>query len=116
MNRSREVVAIMGKITSGCSMRDVAINCKNLLNIFSLHPEIKEHLITHFGVTPILEMFEATQCLPQAHRGFSAASMSFDPLHSRSSSGAYDSDIQIWHKYFRYSPCLSSLFLLVSIN
>ena len=91
MNRSKEVVAIMGKITPGCSTGDVVINCKKLLNIFSTHPEIKEHLITHFGVTPILEMFEATQCRPRAHRGYSTASMNYDPINSRSSSGAYDS-------------------------
>ena len=61
MNRSKEIVAIMGTITPLCSRKDAVMKCKKLLTIFSLYPDIKDHLITHFGVTPILEMFEATQ-------------------------------------------------------
>lgn len=89
MTRSREIVALMGKIVPGCTIREAAVNCKKLIAIFSAHPEIKEHLVTHFGVAPILEMFEATQCHPAVHRGPSVTSTNFDPLYSRSSSGAY---------------------------
>ena len=69
MNRSREIVSIMGTITPGCTRKDAVMKCKKLLTIFSLYPEIKDHLITHFGVTPILEMFEATQQFNQLARG-----------------------------------------------
>ena len=61
MNRSREIVAIMGKIIPGVSRKEAVQYCAKLHNIFSLYPAVKDHLITHFGVTPILEMFEATQ-------------------------------------------------------
>ena len=68
MNRSREIVHIMSKISSNCEKRETTNCCKKLLDIFSIHPDIKDHLVTHFGVTPILEMFDATQTCHQAVR------------------------------------------------
>lgn len=65
MNRSREIVTIMGKISSNCDKKEATACCAKLLDIFSMYPDIKEHLVTHFGATPILEMFEATQSCPQ---------------------------------------------------
>ena len=68
MNRSREIVHIMSKISSNCEKRETTNCCSKLLDIFSIHPDIKDHLVTHFGVTPILEMFDATQTCHQAVR------------------------------------------------
>ena len=68
MNRSREIVHIMGKISSNCEKRETTNCCCKLLDIFSMYPDIKDHLVTHFGVTPILEMFEATQTCHQGVR------------------------------------------------
>lgn len=65
MNRSREIVTIMSKISSNCEKKEATACCSKLLDIFSMYPDIKEHLVTHFGATPILEMFEATQSCPQ---------------------------------------------------
>jgi hypothetical protein len=65
MNRSREIVTIMSKISSNCEKKEATACCAKLLDIFSMYPDIKEHLVTHFGATPILEMFEATQSCPQ---------------------------------------------------
>ena len=59
---------IMGKISSNCEKRETTNCCCKLLDIFSMYPDIKDHLVTHFGVTPILEMFEATQTCHQGVR------------------------------------------------
>lgn len=61
MNRSKDIVSVMNKISHSCCKKEVTESCAKLLDIFSMYPDIKDHLITHFGVTPILEMFEATQ-------------------------------------------------------
>ena len=75
MNRSKEIVSVMNKISHSCCKKEVAENCAKLLDVFSMYPDIKDHLITHFGVTPILEMFEATQSCSRSVR-------QSNPLHS----------------------------------
>jgi hypothetical protein len=59
MRRSREIVQLMASIKPDSTERDVIEKCTQLLQTFEKHPEQREHLITHHGVLPVLDMLEA---------------------------------------------------------
>jgi hypothetical protein len=59
MRRSREIVQLMASIKPDSTERDVIDKCNQLLQTFEKHPEQREHLITHHGVLPVLDMLEA---------------------------------------------------------
>jgi serine/threonine protein kinase len=59
MRRSREIVQLMASIKPDSTERDVIEKCNQLLQTFEKHPEQREHLITHHGVLPVLDMLEA---------------------------------------------------------
>lgn len=59
MRRSREIVQLMDSIKPDSSEKDVIEKCNQLLQTFDKYPEQREHLITHHGVLPVLDMLEA---------------------------------------------------------
>jgi hypothetical protein len=61
MKRTKEIIAIMSKITANSSEVDVTKCCDKILHIFNMSPDIKDQLISHCGVSHIMDMFEAVQ-------------------------------------------------------
>jgi serine/threonine protein kinase len=59
LRRSREVVEIMAKIRPETKESVVSELCEQLMDLFVKYPEQRTHLITHHGVMPIIDMFEA---------------------------------------------------------
>mmetsp|Transcript_18777 Transcript_18777/g.31303 ORF Transcript_18777/g.31303 Transcript_18777/m.31303 type:complete len:1208 (+) Transcript_18777:214-3837(+) len=59
IRRSREILQLMAAIKPDSSEKDVVEMCDQLLVMFDKHPEQREHLITHHGVLPVLDMLEA---------------------------------------------------------
>eukprot|EP01032_Pedospumella_encystans_P007493 gene7492-8987_t len=57
--RSREIVEVMNRIRLETKAKEVVDLCNQLLAIFSEVPEQRDHLITHHGVMPIVDMFDA---------------------------------------------------------
>lgn len=61
MKRTKEVIALMSEITTDSSEEDVTRCCDKMLQIFNMFPDVKDQLITHFSVSHIMDMIEATQ-------------------------------------------------------
>jgi hypothetical protein len=61
MKRTKEVIALMSEITTDSSEEDITRCCDKMLQIFNMSPDVKDQLITHFGVSHIMDMTEATQ-------------------------------------------------------
>ena len=59
IRRSREILQLMAAIRPDSSEKDVVEKCDQLLIMFNKYPEQREHLITHHGVLPVLDMLEA---------------------------------------------------------
>ena len=59
IRRSREILQLMAAIKPDSAEKDVVEMCDQLLVIFDKYPEQREHLITHHGVLPVLDMLEA---------------------------------------------------------
>ena len=62
--RSREIVEVMNCIRQESKGKEVIDLCNQLLTIFSEVPEQRDHLITHHGVMPIVDMFDARSSTP----------------------------------------------------
>jgi serine/threonine protein kinase len=59
LRRSRSILQVMEAIKPDSDEQEVVEKCNELLAIFDSYPEQREHLITHYGVLPILNMLEA---------------------------------------------------------
>lgn len=57
--RSREIVEVMNRIRLETKVKEVIDLSNQLLTIFSDIPEQRDHLITHHGVMPVVDMFDA---------------------------------------------------------
>lgn len=55
----KEMLHIMSKIKPDSRARSVVESCDKLIEILTEHPDRKDHLMNHYGVMPILDMFEA---------------------------------------------------------
>lgn len=58
--RSQKIIQWMEHIKSDTEDADVVDICQSILKEFEEFPEQREHLITHHGVLPVLNMLEAT--------------------------------------------------------
>lgn len=59
IKRSRAILQLMEGIKPDSAEQDVVEKCNSLFVMFDSYPEQREHLITHYGVLPILDMLEA---------------------------------------------------------
>lgn len=59
MRRSREIRQLMARIKPESPEQEVVDLCNQLYVMFESYPEQREHLITHHGVLPVLDMLEA---------------------------------------------------------
>jgi hypothetical protein len=78
--RSREIVEIMNCIRQEIKVKEIVDLCNQLLNIFSEVPEQRDHLITHHGVMPIVDMFDA-RCASSVFRVGTQSSKSIKALY-----------------------------------
>lgn len=61
MRRSKEIILLMSKVTLECNDMDIINYCTDIYDIFYSFTHIKSFFITHYGVSPIIDMLEATQ-------------------------------------------------------
>jgi hypothetical protein len=112
MKRTKEVIAIMSQITADSSEEDVTKCCDKMLYIFNMSPFVKDQLITHFGVSHIMDMFEAVQMQhsyssisPRSHISYLQESL------KDSSQGTYAFLVglygNIWYRFFNTLVCNS---------
>ena len=59
MRRVREVSKIMAKIRKTSTDVEISGACEKLMDTISMWPEVTDHFIKHFGVTPIFDIFDA---------------------------------------------------------
>ena len=59
MRRVREVSKIMAKIRKTSTEVEISGACEKLMDTISMWPEVTDHFIKHFGVTPIFDIFDA---------------------------------------------------------
>lgn len=82
MRRVREVSKIMAKIRKTSTEEEISGACEKLMDIISMWPEVTDHFIKHFGVTPIFDIFDA--CIGNAPRQPCVASSSSSSSSSSS--------------------------------
>lgn len=56
--RSREVVELLASLRPNISEQEINGICEEIMTIFDMYPEQRDHLITYYGVMPIVDMFE----------------------------------------------------------
>lgn len=59
MRRSKDILKLMARIRGDCPRDEVTQLCDQLIEAFDAHPDQKEYVVTHHGVTPILDMIES---------------------------------------------------------
>ena len=59
MRRVRDVSKIMAKIRKTSTETEISGACEKLMDTISMWPEVTDHFIKHFGVTPIFDIFDA---------------------------------------------------------